>query len=278
MKHGAWGLLWCVFCVLGGSFSVAHAQSSPTPSATEPRRPKPMDDHVEDRPELDEHGLPLHPEDTDIDERKDPMTWVGLGLKVGFSTMGSSSLDNPTYRDDAARAAKRPDLSEAQLRGLTGNGRCGVIDRRCRVDGRTGLQVSVPINLGGDGFGWLFEPYVNFASTATAYGGYTGPTFNIHLADPFYLGFGFGPKAAWVVADGWDYAFDIYGRVPIHATFYLTKAFALVADLGFAFGASGYISNPISYTIPGAESKESLPQMTFGAGLNIDASLGFRFP
>lgn len=242
-----------------------------------------MDDHVEDRPELDEHGQPLHPaaEQEEEDESKDPMAWLGLGLKVGFSSMGSSTLDNPTYRDDVAQAAIRGRLSDAKLReyGLRSDGRCGIIDRRCHADGRVGLQLSVPINVGGDGFGFLLEPYVNVASTATAYGGYLGPTFNIHFADPFYLGFGFGLKAAWVKADGWDYAADLYGRVPVHATWYLVNDLALVADLGFAFGASGYASKPVTYTIPVTmEKKKSLPQMTFGAGLNIDASLGFRFP
>ncbi len=241
-----------------------------------------MDDHVEDRPAVDEHGQPLYTgREKEEEEDADPMAWLGLGLKVGFSRIGSSSLANPTYRDKVAQAAIDSGLSNAELReyGLTGEGGCGIIDRRCKVQGRVGLQLSVPINLGGDGFGFLFEPYINVAKAAKAYGGYLGPTFNIHVADPLYLGFGFGLKGAWVIADGWDYAADLYARVPIHATFYMINDIALVADLGFAFGGSGYISKPVSYTIPvSMEKRKSLPQMTFGAGLNIDAAIGVRFP
>jgi hypothetical protein len=136
--------------------------------------------------------------------RKNPMAWAGIGVKVGVAGMSSGKLT--------------------------------VMGQQGRTDQRMGLHVAVPITLGGDGFGWNFEPYYAQSSIAhetknsqgtvigtanvglTALGMYTGPIFNIHATDPLYIGFGFGIKAGYLMNKGFDYAADLYGRVPVHAT------------------------------------------------------------
>ena len=198
-----------------------------------------------------------------------PMSSLGIGFKLGMAGMGEGTL-------------------EYQVKGKPVPGQIG---------SRRGLYLSVPLHLGGDGFGWMIEPYYGRATvsavtidhagqtTATAdvnlaaYGIYTGPTVTFQVTQPLYLGIGAGLKAAYVASNFFDYGFDVYGRVPVSATYYLASQVALVAELGLGFGASAYVSQPNETRSPitGKITKvENDAQV--GKALTWDCSVGVRLP
>lgn len=186
----------------------------------------------------------------DADERrKKPMGWVGIGLKLGAGGTGASDID----------------VSMPTVGGMAVPG-TGVT----KTDSRAGFQLSVPINLGGDGFGWMVEPYLNLDKNIMATGLYTGPTINIHILDPFYLGIGFGVKFAYLSADRLDLGLDVGGRVPITGTYYIHPDIGLIAELGLGYTASGYAFKGL----PGQES----PELSFGTAFAWDFSVGARWP
>lgn len=168
----------------------------------------------------------------------DPMGWFGIGLKLGLGGVGES---------------------EFEISNVT-----------VKTDSRSGFQLAVPINLGGDGFGWIFEPYLNLDSDVTAAGLYLGPTFNIHIMDPLYVGFGLGLKFASLSGDGFDAGVDIGGRIPITATYYLLNDIGLLAELGLGYTASGFKPKEI----PGGPE----PELNFGSAFAWDFSVGVRWP
>jgi hypothetical protein len=204
-------------------------------------------------------------EDSSDEDKRNPMGWAGVGLKVGVA-------------------------------GVSG-GKLTVMGHDGRVEGRTGLQVSLPINLGGDGFGWTIEPLFGQAAVGRAVkdnagnvigdesvslkgvGFYTGPTINFHVMDPLYIGFGVGLKSAYLFNDRFEYAADVYGRVPVHATYYLSNKLALVAELGFGYGASVYADKPrvvVDQTTRSARNVKDDP--AFGLAYTWDATIGVRLP
>lgn len=205
----------------------------------------------------------------DVKKRdKNPMGVAGVGVKVGVAGMGEGKLsitrDGETYSS--------------------------------RVEARRGLQVSLPIDVGGDGFGWRFEPYLSFANVSvarttsagvqpgeqanlTAYGMYTGPTINIHAMQPLYIGIGAGLKAAYVSSNAFDLAVDAYLRAPVTATYYMTNSVALVAELGFGYGASVYFNKPEVVVDPVtriASNENQDPQA--GRAFLWDCTIGVRLP
>ena len=203
-----------------------------------------------------------------------PMDGYAFGVKVGFARVGTGDVRNPTYIREAGS------LSREQLEayGFIGDG-CTPLDRRCRTEARGGVQVSIPLQLGGSIVGFRLEPYMTLASTTKAYGAHTGPTFEFHVMDPLYLGFGFGLQAAWVNARGWKYAADIYGRIPLRATYYPVDDFALGLEGAFGAGASGYVSELRDVFNPATGRRIARRQdVTFGFGRTWDLSIGIRFP
>jgi hypothetical protein len=209
------------------------------------------------------------------EQKKQPMDVFAIGLKFGVAHVRSGTIDNPTYISGADQ------LSEETLDqyGLTSARGCDPTDRRCRTAARRGYYLAIPIQLGGTGVGFRLEPAIGWGHAFSAYGAYAGPTFEFHVADPFYLGFGFGLKAAYVLPNDWEYAVDVYGRIPVWATLYLTDGLALVAEFAFGAGASGYVSelrnvrNPVDNTVIG-----NRRDITFGLGRTWDLSIGLRFP
>ncbi|HEY6877980.1 MAG TPA: hypothetical protein VI299_08165 [Polyangiales bacterium] len=210
----------------------------------------------------------LHESD-DLKKRDpNPMATAGVGVKVGMAGMGEGKLT--LHRD-----------------GETYNG---------RIDARRGLHVSVPVDVGGDGFGWRFEPYMSFASVGltssaasgvapsgqanlTSYGMYTGPSIQIHAIQPLYLGVGAGIKAAYVHSDAFELALDAYVRAPVSATYYVTNTVALVAELGFGYGASVYFNKPVPVVDPVTRvvtNQKEDPQ--FGKAFAWDCTVGVRLP
>jgi hypothetical protein len=197
-----------------------------------------------------------------------PMNSAGIGVKVGMAGMSAG---------------------EQQLR-IEGK------NVESRIEARRGVYVALPISLGGDGFGWSFEPYFARASverttrdalgaatgsteaSLTSYGLYTGPMFNVHVVQPLYLGVGVGLKAAYVHSPSFEYALDAYARVPLSATYYLSNKLALVAELGLGYGLSAYVDKPTK--VIGANGKVSAveSEAQVGKGLTWDCSIGVRLP
>lgn len=201
--------------------------------------------------------------------KRHPMGWAGIGLKLGVAGVGSGSfeMNNPIY--DPSGMASDVGVDPAP-------GYCPTDSPKCRVEtnSRTGFQLTLAITLGGDGFGWDIDPYMNFASGAMAAGFYTGPKFDIHIIDPLYIGFGFGLKAAYVMTDDFDYAADLYGRVPIRGTYYLKNDLGIVAELGFGYGYSGYVALPQTL----ANGEETDTDIQFGSAMTWDFQVGTRWP
>lgn len=220
-------------------------------------------------------GTTAAPDDERAQARnKTPMDGFAFGLNVGIAHVGTGDVRNPTYIQGAES------IPPAQLAaaGLLGEG-CTPIDKRCTTEARRGVHVAIPLQLGGSIVGFRLEPYMTLSSAAKAYGVYTGPTFEFHIAQPLYLGLGFGLKAAWVKDQDWKYAADIYGRIPMRATYYVADDFALVLEFGFGAGASGYVSELKDIINPVTGKRIARRQdITFGFGRTWDLSLGVRFP
>ena len=189
-------------------------------------------------------------------EDKDPLGFIGVGLKAGFLHFGDATYDAV--------------VSVGGVSALENKG----------VPARGGFLLSLPINLGGSGFGWVFDPYLGLGEVGS-YGIYTGPTITLHLLDMTYLGFGLGLRAGLITQDFWgtrtEVGMDIYGRVPLVLTHYLYEDLALLLDVGFGFGATGYRPQ---YTRQQLGPGVSAPQVEtqFGATYQIDASAGIRLP
>jgi hypothetical protein len=207
-------------------------------------------------------------------KKPSPMGPFALGLQVGMARIGSGDVPNPTY----VSSARTLDQNALRAAGLIGTGGCDIVDKRCRTVARRGVHLSMPIQLGGTGVGLRIEPFVTIAPSATAYGLYSGPTFEFQVAAPLYLGFGFGVKAAWVRADDWQYAADLYGRIPAHATVYVSDDLALVAEFAFGGGGSGYVSEARNIVLPNGTVVARKQNMQFGLARTWDFSFGIRFP
>lgn len=255
-------LLYSILVLAPASLVSAQAtESSPQPTqAAEPSSPSPDEDKPAKRD-------------------ADPMGWLGLTLKIGYAGIRSSNLPNPAYNGGLAAAASvLPDEQRAQY-GFDRGGSCSVIHERCKTDGRYGLKIALQLSLGGDGFGWDIEPYLAIAGSAKAYGAYFGPKFDIHILDSLYVGFGLGLKGAWLITDTWDYGADLYGRIPLRATWYAANNLAFVFEFAFGAGATGYAGKAYTVTDPlTGQSFRTTPSLTFGAGRTWDTSFGFRFP
>ncbi len=173
------------------------------------------------------------------DEKKEPMGWFGIGLKLGVGGVGGS---------------------EIEMGGIA-----------TKTEARTGFLVALPLNFGGDGFGWIIEPSFMMDSNINATGFYTGPTINFHVIDPLYVGFGLGPKFAYLSGENLDLGLDVGARVPITATYYLHHDIGLTAELGLGYTASGHKAK----AIPLANEK---PSLSFGTAFAWDVSVGVRWP
>jgi hypothetical protein len=240
------------FCCLSGES--AHAQATPAVSNVAV---------VESSGQF-AGSAPAPENDADDADEHNPMGWAGIGLKVGVAGVSAGKLT--------------------------------VMGQEGRIDGRTGVHVALPINLGGDGFGWTLEPFFGQSSVGhavkdnagnvvgaesvslQAVGLYTGPTVNFHVLDPLYVGFGIGLKGAYLLNSSFEYAADVYGRVPVHATYYVSRKFALVAEVAFGYGASAYVDKPrvVVDSARNAHNVKDDPQ--FGLAYTWDATIGVRLP
>lgn len=239
--------VWIVFTSL---WAGAEAQ------AQDPALDRPVPDHTA-------------AESGESDEAEDPMAWLGIGVKVGIASNGEGEIDNPTFID--------------ALPAGPGN------KRKLTIDSRTGWHLAVPVNLGGDGIGLLLEPSLTFASIegastttgkkkdygVTVISGYLGPNLNLHPIDPLYIGVGAGLKVGYATSDIYDFGLDIFGRVPITATFYVIEDLALVAEFAFGYGVTGYAAKEYVST---ATAKVEKPDLEFAPVSSWDLTIGVRFP
>jgi hypothetical protein len=214
---------------------------------------------------------------------RDPMGWLGISVKLGVASVAVGKLGNPVYNKPIADFVSSRGLTAEQLEtfGLDTRQSCSIIEQYCQTSGRTGFQLALALHVGGDGFGWDAEPYMRAGGNAIVVGVYTGPKFDIHIADPFYFGFGFGGRVGYVSADGWRHGVEMFGRIPVHATLYLPKTpdFALTIEGSFGAGVSGFIaeSQPIIDPRNGRQLATS-PKIAFGASRSWDITFGVRFP
>ena len=273
--------------------AVAAPASANGRAATGPRQPPPSEPVA----------APAEKKD-DADES--PMAWLSATLRVGYGHINSGSLDNPSYDPDVAAKLQQlatfaadGALTQQELAALpaavrrripasldaqelsefvnrvtkgTQEGACTPIMPKCSTPERSGVHVGLVFHVGGDGFGWDAEPYIFYAPDVFSVGVYTGPKFDFHVADPLYLGFGLGAKVAYVAAEGWRYGADVYGRIPVHITWYVLPNLALEVEGAFGAGVSGYASDPKNYIITSA------PEFKFGTARSWDVTFGIRFP
>jgi hypothetical protein len=209
------------------------------------------------------------PRDDAPDEADDalgsPMNGAGLGVKLGIAGTGEGS---------------------ASIRGYEG-----------RTEKRVGLHVSVPIFLGGDGFGFLFEPMLqksqvphslkdslgNVIGTedvgVVGLGVYLGPQVQIRASERAYIGFGIGPKVLYLSNDAFQYAWDVYGRVPLSTTVYVNRHVALLAELGLGYGFSVFTDAPQPVVdVEGRTVRNMKDDPQFGSAFAWDLSFGVRVP
>ena len=134
------------------------------------------------------------------DESEDPMGWIGIGVKVGLASVGRSEIASMRRASVWTRRRWHAVQPRTHVPDPGSNGRPTLDSDQPR---RRRLRV-------GRGALLSFSSY-------KATGIYTGPTINLHLADPLYFGFGFGFKGAILRADELDFGIDLGGRIPFTA-------------------------------------------------------------
>ena len=252
----------------------AHAQSSPPPA--QPAYSAPVSEQAEVAAST---GPTLENATTEPVRKKKRMNSYAFGLSLGVGKVSAGDVTNPTYTPALVDLASQLTTAQMEQAGLIGTG-CSPLDERCRTSSRFGVQLSLPVQLGGAGVGFRIEPMFNFSSSARSYGVYVGPTFSYRVIDPLYLGFGLGLKAAWVDADAWKYGGDFQGRIPLTVTYYVVQDVAMVLEFAYGGGVSVFAneSRVVSNPLTGLRLSSKTPEATFGIGRSWDLSVGVRFP
>jgi hypothetical protein len=168
-----------------------------------------------------------------------------------------------------------------------------------RTDRRVGLHVSVPLYLGGSGFGWVIEPMLQRSEVLRStkdelgnvtgsesvdvlgLGGYTGPLVNIQATRALYMGIGLGAKVLYLTNDAFDYALDLYGRVPVSGTYYVNDHLALMVELGLGYGVSVFADKPTPVVSDDENTllvRNASDDPEFGSAFAWDLSFGVRLP
>jgi hypothetical protein len=144
--------------------------------------------------------------------------------------------------------------------------------QKSTIASRTDFQVTVPLNFGGSGLGFDLQPSIGFGDV-TALGLYLGLAYHLEINPKTYVNFGLGPQVRYWLEDAVDIGADIMGRVPVGATYYAAPDLGLFAELGLAFGATGYKlkSNPAAAGL--------LPtDFNVGTTYAFDIGVGVRWP
>jgi hypothetical protein len=221
-----------------------------------------------------EHHRSAQQDTADEPERSsNPMAPFGIGLQLGVAGTGAGSAVVDTCAFSMC----------GRYQGHT--------------ERRVGLHLAVPIYLGGRGFGWVFTPMLqrsdvqhftkdplgNVTGQASVslvgFGGYTGPQVQIHALRALYVGLGIGAKIMYLRNNAFDYALDLYGRIPVSATYYVRDQLGLVMEMGFGYGASAFADAPRVMIDPVTRTAKNVkddPQ--FGYAFAWDLSFGVRLP
>jgi hypothetical protein len=235
----------------GGSSSARL--SNPRSSAFELSRPTQARAARDDDPEDDDRRL------------EKPMNGAGLGVRLGVAGTGAGSQT---------------------IQGYQG-----------RVDKRVGLHVSVPIFLGDDGMGFVIEPMLQRSQVShsvkdvrgnvidtqdvdvVGWGVYFGPQLQIRVSEMGYVGVGIGVKALYLSNDAFQYATDVYGRMPLSGTWYLNRHVALVSELGLGYGFSVFTDAPRPVVdVEGRTIRNTTDDPQFGRAFAWDLTFGLRVP
>jgi hypothetical protein len=242
-------LAGCVLCSMGRAHAQARAavavSSSVDPKATSSGGSKP---------------------DSAAREDDNPMGTASIGIKVGLSGTGVASL---------------PSAESASFLGT--------------INARRGMRLAFPIHLGGRGFGWTIEPYLSRSKVQrlvrddrggidgarvfdlTGFGVYTGPSVQLQLARPLYLGLGFGAASSYIESAGFDFGVDLYGRVPLSLTYYVSNQFAFVAEFSAGYGLSLFANKVRTDRSSGRATLVKDPA-DLGRAFAWDWSFGIRLP
>jgi hypothetical protein len=214
-----------------------------------------------------------------VPKPKKAMNNYAFGLQIGLGKVRSGDVTNPTYTPALVDLANQLTPAQMEQAGLIGPG-CSPLAERCHTGSRFGVQLSLPIQLGGDGVGFRVEPMFNFSSATKSYGLYAGPTFSYRVLDPLYLAFGLGLKGAWVDDVAWKYGGDIHGRIPLTVTYYVIQDVAMVLEFAWGGGVSVFANESRRVTNPfsGVPLSSKTPESTFGIGRAWDVTIGVRFP
>jgi hypothetical protein len=112
-------------------------------------------------------------------------------------------------------------------------------------------------------------------------GGYTGPQVQIQATRAFYVGFGLGPKVLYLINDAFDYALDLYGRVPVSGTYYVNDHLAVMMELGLCYGVTVFadrVAPVVSTQTNQYLVRNANDDPEFGAAFAWDFSVGVRLP
>jgi hypothetical protein len=133
---------------------------------------------------------------------------------------------------------------------------------------RTDYQITVPLNFGGSGFGFDLQPSIGFGDV-TSIGVYLGPAYHLGIKKNLYINFGIGPQVRYLMDSTIDMGADIQARIPVGVTYYAQPDLGLFAEVGLAYGATGFKGKSIA---------GSKPDFTLGTGTAFDFGIGVRYP
>jgi hypothetical protein len=253
--------------LLAGAPQEARAQSASRVSATALSNPRSAALELSSPTSAPRSGHTVqHDEPPEGDDDDDsPMNGIGIGLRLGVAGTGAGS---------------------ATIQGYEG-----------RTEKRRGLHLAVPIFMGGDGFGFVIEPMLQRSEAPRSVkdaqgnvigteevrlkglGFYLGPQVHIRAGERGYVGIGLGPKFLYLSNDAFEYAFDLYGRVPLSGTWYVNRHVALMGELGLGWGFSGFADRPQAVVdVEGRTVRTTTDDPQFGSAFAWDLSFGVRVP
>jgi hypothetical protein len=178
------------------------------------------------------------------------MGGILLGLKLSMLMVGEGEFDatttNPVTGMDQTQTLKMP--------------------------ARTDFQITVPLNFGGSGAGFDLQPSIGFGDV-TALGLYLGFAYHLEINPKTYINFGIGPQFRYWLEDTVDIGADIFGRVPVGATYYAAPDLGLFAELGIGYGATGFATKA-----PAGAPAGSVPDFGLGTSFAFDIGVGVRWP
>ncbi|HEX2882021.1 MAG TPA: hypothetical protein VHO25_21025 [Polyangiaceae bacterium] len=223
----------------------APAEAAPAPEAAAPAEAAPAPAEAAPAPAPAE--APPEPKD-----EEGSMGGILLGLKLSMLMVSAAEIDNPA-------AANVPPGTPA----------AATPPAKIETAARTDFQITVPLNFGGSGFGFDLQPSIGFGDV-TAVGLYLGPAYHLEINPKTYINFGLGPQIRYWLESAVDIGADIQVRIPVGVTYYAAPDLGLFAELGLAWGATGFKGK----TPPSG----AAPDFSLGLGTAFDIGVGVRWP